>query len=122
MATTNTARLGMDPAGLYREDVFTDRAAGTIRLLTPVQTDGRKVLYVGEAQNLTAAGVLPLGFKIEANSLAEAVQRFEAAAEAAFERALRDLTELRRQAASSLVVTDRMPGGFGGPVKRRPLV
>jgi len=110
----------MDPAGLYREDVFTDRAAGTIRVLTPVKTDGvidagRKVLYVGEAQILTAAGVLPLGFEIEANSLAEAVQRFEAAAEAAVERALRDLAEFRRQAASSLVVTDRMPGGFGGP-------
>jgi hypothetical protein len=119
MTAMNTARLEMDPAGLYREEVFTDRGAGTIRVLTPVKTDGlidasRKVLYVGEAQILTAAGVLPLGFEIEVGSLTEAVQKFEAAAEAALERALKDLTELRRQAASSLVVTDRMPGGFGG--------
>ena len=119
MATTNTARLEMNPAGLYREEIFTDREAGTIRVLTPVKTDGlidatRSVLHLGEAQILTAAGVLPLGFEIGANSLAQAVQRFEAAAEAAVERALRDLAELRRQAASSLVVTDRMPGGFRG--------
>jgi hypothetical protein len=59
MATTNTARLEMNPAGLYREEVFTDREAGTIRVLTPVKTDGlidatRSVLYLGEAQILTA--------------------------------------------------------------------
>ena len=72
----NTARLEMNPAGLYREEIFTDREAGTIRVLTPVKTDGlidatRSVLYLGEAQILTAAGVLPLGFEIGANSLAQ---------------------------------------------------
>jgi hypothetical protein len=100
MATTNTTRLEMNPAGLYREEVITDREVGTIRVLTPVKTDGlidatRKVLYVGEAQILTTAGVLPLGFEIGADSLAQAVQRFAAEAKTAVERALRDLAGLR---------------------------
>ena len=45
----------MDPATLYREDVFTDRKIGVIRRLTPVKTDGsddpgRLTLYAGETQ------------------------------------------------------------------------
>ena len=71
---TDGADLRMDPGALYREEVFTDRRAGTVRALTPVRTDGlldttRRVLYVGEAQLLTPAGVLPLVFEIEAKSL-----------------------------------------------------
>jgi hypothetical protein len=66
---------------------------------------------VGEAQILTAAGVVPLAFEIEAISLREAVTKFGPSARAAVEQAARELQELRRQAASSLVVTDRMPGG-----------
>ena len=55
----------MDPSSLYREEVVTDRRIGSIRVLTPLKADGstdlgRPVLYVGEAQLLTPAGVLPL--------------------------------------------------------------
>jgi len=112
----NADELTMLPSTLYREDVFTDRKVGVIRVLTPVTADGvpdaiRKVLYVGEAQILTAAGVVPLAFEIEAISLREAVTKFGPSARAAVEQAARELQELRRQAASSLVVTDRMPGG-----------
>jgi len=65
-----------------------------IRVLTPVTSDGltdphRKVLYVGEAQLLTAAGPLPLSFEIEAASLGEAAERFGTGAKAAVERAMR---------------------------------
>jgi hypothetical protein len=109
----------MLPAALYREDVFTDRKVGVIRVLTPVNSDGmidatRKVIYTGEAQILTPAGVLPIAFEIDAGSLAEAVANFGPSAKAAVERAAEELQELRRQAASSLVVTDRMPGGLAG--------
>lgn len=114
------ADLKMDPASLYREEVFTDRRMGTIRVLTPVKTDGsfdiaRKVLYVGEAHLLTPAGALPLAFEIEAGSLGEAAERFAAGAEVAVERAIRELQELRREAASSIVIPDRIPGGLAGP-------
>lgn len=110
----------MDPAALYREETFTDRTVGTLRVLTPVGTDGspdpsRLVLYAGEAQLLTPGGLLPLVFEIEATSLADAVEKFAAGADEAVERARQELEELRRQAASSIIVPDRVPGGLTGP-------
>lgn len=109
----------MDPATLYREELITDRKVGTVRVLTPIKADGttdaaRPVIYMGEAQILTGAGPLPIGFEIEANSLTEAVDNFAAAAKEAIERTVRDLQEMRRQAASSIVVPQGgMPGGGG---------
>lgn len=116
----NPADLKMDPASLYREDVFTDRKMGTIRVLTPVRADGstdrtRTVLYVGEAHLLTPAGALPLAFEIEAASLGEAAEKFAAGAEVAVERAVKELQELRREAASSIIIPDRVPGGLTAP-------
>ncbi len=107
----------MDPASLYREDIFTDRKVGTIRQLTPVKSDGspdlgRPVLFVGEAQLLTTVGALPLSFEIQAASLAAAVAGYEAAAKEAVERAVQELQELRRQASSSIIVPDRGLGGL----------
>jgi hypothetical protein len=118
------AELTMDSSSLYREEVFTDRKVGTIRVLTPVQVNGspdlgRQVLYVGEAQLLTTAGALPLSFEIDARSLDDAVSKYAASAKQAFERAIEELQELRRQASSSIIVPDRGmgplgPGGGGG--------
>lgn len=115
----NTDDLAMQSSAMYREEVFTDRKVGVIRVLTPVSADGmmdatRRVIYTGEAQILTAAGVLPLAFEIDASSLAEAVANFGRCARDAVERAAEELQELRRQAASSLIVTDRLPGGGAG--------
>jgi hypothetical protein len=109
----------MQSSALYREDVFTDRRVGVIRVLTPVTADGmmdatRRVVYTGEAQIFTGAGVLPLAFEIDAGSLAEAIAKFGPSAKAAVHRAAEELQELRREAASSLIVTDRMPGGGTG--------
>jgi hypothetical protein len=113
--------LHMNGADLYREEVFTDRRVGSIRVMTPVKADGsfdatRKVGYVGEAQMLTPAGLIPLTFAIEANSLAEAVEKFSAGARQAVERTLDEIEQLRREAASSIIVPDRIPGNLrGGP-------
>jgi hypothetical protein len=121
MATEPTAaQLKMDPASLYREEVMTDRRIGTIRVLTPIKVDGltdasRRVLYVGEAQMLTPAGALPIAFEIDAQSLAQAVEKFAAAAQQAVERTVRELQELRREAASSIIVPDRPIPGLSGP-------
>ena len=65
-----TPDLKIDPATLYREDVFTDRKIGVIRRLTPVKSDGsddtsRTTLYAGETQILTSVGPLPVNFEIE---------------------------------------------------------
>src|SRR5215471_10678113 len=99
----------MDPAALYREEVFTDRKVGTIRMLTPVTASsapdlGRAVVYVGEAQLLTTMGALPLSFEIDGRSLDDAVAKYADAAKVAFERAVQELQELRRQASSSIIV------------------
>ena len=117
MTPLNPTELTMDPTTLYREDVYTDRRVGTIRVLTPVtaagaQDFGRAILYVGETQLLTPGGLLPLSFEIEVTSLAEAIEKFGAAANDAVERTRREIEQLRREAASSIIVPDRMPGGF----------
>jgi len=110
--------IQLDSAGLYREEIFTDRRAGTIRRLTPVTIDGatdanRTVLYSGQTQLLTPTGVLPLGFEIEAQSLSDAIQKFPLAVKEALEQAIEEAREYRRESASRIVVPD-VGGGMGG--------
>ena len=119
MAADNAPELKMDPANLYREEVFTDRKIGTIRVITPVQSDssvdaGRKVIYVGETQLMTPVGALPLAFEIEADSLGRAAEKFAEVASVAVERAVKELQELRRQQSSSIVIPEGIPPGMGG--------
>src|ERR1043166_277529 len=114
--------IKVDPKALYLEEIFTDRRVGTIRRLTPVTKDGtrdqaRPVLYSGETQVLTPAGALPIGFEIPAGSLEEAAEKFGQLAKEAIERTVKELQELRRQAASQIVVPQGpLPplGGAGG--------
>ena len=117
--TTNDIKV--DPKALFLEEVFTDRRVGTIRRMTPVTKDGtpdkdRTVLYVGETQVLTPAGALPIGFEIPAANLEEAAEKFGTLAREAIERTVKELQEMRRQAASSIVVPQGglPPGGFPG--------
>lgn len=105
----------MDATALYREDIVTDRKVGTIRRMTPLKSDGsddsaRPTLYIGEAQIMTNAGPLPINFEIEAKDLGAAVDQFGDAAKVAVERTMRELQEMRRQQASSIVVP-----GMAGP-------
>ena len=114
--------IQLDPTSLYREDVFTDRRAGSIRRLTPVTSDGaddatRHVLYSGQTQLLTPAGVLPLGFEIEALSLKEALEKFPAGVKVALEQAIDEAREMRREAASRIVVPDAGGAPGGGKIK-----
>ena len=116
MAQRAETEAKMDSTSLYREEIVTDRKVGTIRMMTPLKIDGstdaaRPVLYVGEAQIMTGAGPLPITFEIDAKDLGEAVDNFGPAAKEAIERTVRDLQEMRRQAASSIVVPQ---GGMGG--------
>src|SRR3954469_14091850 len=97
--------LKIDPTQLYLEEIFTDRRIGTIRRMTPVTKDGkpdasRPVLYVGETRIMTPAGSLPIAFEIGAASLEEAAGQFGPLAKEAIERTVRELQEMRRQAAS----------------------
>ena len=127
MATRPEERMiepDMNPLDLWLEEIFTDRRVGTIRRMTPVKGDGardpeREILYVGETQVMSQIGTLPITFPLEAKSVEEAAKKFGAAAKAAIERAVKELQELRRQAASSIVIPQGglppggMPGGGG---------
>lgn len=106
----------MDANELYREELYTDRKLGTLRVMLPVKPDGspdgaRQALYVGEAQLMTNMGPLPISFEIDADNLADAIARYGEAAKAGVEQTLRELQELRRQQSSSLIVP---PPGTAG--------
>jgi hypothetical protein len=111
----------LDPAAMYREELFTDRRAGTIRRLTPITVEGatdssRPVLFSGQTQLLTPAGVLPLAFEIDAATLEEALQKFPEGVKVALEQAIDEAREMRREAASRIVVPEVGSAGIGpGP-------
>jgi hypothetical protein len=109
----------LDPAAMYREEIFTDRRAGTIRRLTPITLDGevdsaRQVIFSGQTQLLTPAGVLPLVFEIEAGTLEEALRKFPDGVKVALEQAIDEAREMRREQASRIVVPE-VGGGNLGP-------
>jgi hypothetical protein len=108
--------IKLDPADLYREEVFTDRRVGTLRRLTPVDKDGnddpaRPPLYVGQAQLWNQMGPLPISFEIEASTMEAALEAYPVAARGAIEQTLEEAREMRRQQASQIVVPDMAGGG-----------
>ena len=122
---TEPARSGdpsLDAAALYREEIYTDRKIGTLRVLVPVTAAGapdsaRPTVYSGEAQLLTNMGPLPISFDIDATSLADAIAKYAPAAKAGVDRAMRELMEMRRQASSSIVLPPAGASlGPGGPL------
>ena len=125
MSNERPADPQMSADALYREDVFTDQRVGTVRRMTPVKSDGiddpsRPLIFIGQATIMTPMGSLPLSFELPAKTLAEAVAQFGPAAQQAIEDAARELQELRRQAASSIVIPEggaaslKGMGGKGG--------
>jgi hypothetical protein len=110
----------MDSTQLYREETFTDRRVGTIRQLTPVTADGspdvaRPTLFVGQAQVMTPMGAVPINFELEATTLSAAIAKFGEAAEQAVQQTMRELQEIRREQASSLVIPDAAGGALPNP-------
>jgi len=117
--SSRAGEAALDPNGLYREEIYTDRLVGTLRVLVPVTANGapdasRPTVYTGEAQLLTNMGPVPIGFDIEAKSLAEAVANYAAASKEGIERTMRELQEMRRQASSSIVIPQGGAGALGG--------
>ena len=115
---SNLPDISFDVANLYQEELFTDRTAGAIRRLTPVTPDGlrdttRPVLFSGQTQLMTHGGVLPLGFEMEVETLAEAIAQFPNAVRLALEQAIEEAREMRREQQSRIVVPE-VGGGMGG--------
>jgi hypothetical protein len=124
MAEDRNAEPQMDADSMYLEEMFTDRRVGAIRRLTPVKRDGspdtsRPVLFLGQAEIMTNMGPVPINFEIEGETLDQAAAGFSAAAAVAIERTVQQIQEMRRQAASQLVVPQGgMPNLGGGPPGR----
>jgi hypothetical protein len=124
MATDPGQRSGnptMNAASLYREEIYTDRAVGTLRVLIPVTAEGaadrsRPTVYTGEAQLMTSMGPLPISFDVPGATLAEAVANYAAAAKEGVAHAMHELAEMRRQASSSIVIPQSGALPPGGPL------
>jgi hypothetical protein len=107
-----------DAASIYREEMYTDRRVGTIRALVPVLADGsadpaRPTLYVGQISVMTPMGTLPISFELDGATLAEAIAKFADGARLAVDDAMRELQQLRREQASSIVIPE--PGAVPPP-------
>jgi hypothetical protein len=101
----------VDIENLYKEETFTDRKVGTLRVLTPVDSHGkpdsnRAPVFTGQVSIMTPMGTLPIGFDIEANNLGEAWPKFGEAAQKAVEDTMREIQQMRREQASSLVIPE----------------
>lgn len=120
-----TAEARFDAANLYREEMYTDRKVGSMRALVPVTADGspdpaRTTLYVGQISVMTPMGTLPISFEVPATTLAEALEQFGEGARAAMDDAMRELQQMRREAASSIVIPEPgavPPSGGGGRIR-----
>jgi hypothetical protein len=119
-SASNGRQASMDATQLYREEIFTDRRVGTIRRLTPVTVDGtpdaaRPVIFVGQAQVMTPMGAVPISFELDSPTLDGAIAKFGDAADQAVQQTMRELQEIRREQASSLVIPDSAGGSLPNP-------
>lgn len=103
------SEIEVDRSNLYREEVYTDLKIASIRVLTPVTSDGspdtsRPVLYTGETQLMSQMGPVPVHAPIDAKNLDEAIANFPEAVNQAVERLMEEAREVQRREASRIVV------------------
>jgi hypothetical protein len=111
-----------DADNIYREETYTDRRVGTIRVMVPVTSDGspdaaRATLFIGQVSIMTPMGTLPISFEIDATSLAEALPKFTDGARAGVDEAMRELQQMRRESASSLVLPESAAPAPGSRIR-----
>ena len=108
--------IKLDRRNLYREEVITDLRMGSIQRLVPIKPDGkrdeaREVLYVGQSQIMSQAGMIPVSARIEAIDLEDALRKFPQAMQKAIENLVEEVNRMRREQMSRIVVPGRdMPG------------
>jgi hypothetical protein len=108
--------MTVDTANLYREEVYSDLRAASIRVLNPVKTDGspdseRARHYIGDTQLMTQMGPIPVQFELEAENLQQAFEKFPQGVREAVERLNERAKEMQREEASRIVVPSKLPGG-----------
>lgn len=108
--------MTVDTTNLYREEVYSDLRAASVRVLTPVKADGspdpeRPRHYIGDTQLMTQMGPIPVQFELEAENLQQAFEKFPEGVREAVERLNERAKEMAREEASRIVVPSKMPGG-----------
>lgn len=108
--------MTVDTTNLYREEVYSDLHAASVRVLTPVKADGsvdpdRPKHYIGDTQLMTQMGPIPVQFELEADNLQQAFEKFPEGVREAVERLNERAKEMAREEASRIVVPSKMPGG-----------
>ena len=117
MSSANEGRQAtMDATQVYREEIFTDRKVGTIRRMTPGHRGRRGGCRTARPVRRTGASHDADGgrtdqFRTGRRHIGPAVEKFGAAAEQAVQQTMRELQELRREQASSLVIPDAAGAG-----------
>ena len=87
---------------LYREEVYNDFKAATIRRLVPVKADGsedpsRECKFVGNAHIMSPQGPVPIQAALEATTLEEAIAAFPAAMEATMAQMMEEVRKMQQQ-------------------------
>ncbi|HPC04806.1 MAG TPA: hypothetical protein PKY58_12755 [Syntrophales bacterium] len=106
--------IKVDADNLYREDVFTDVRAATIRRMVPVHVDGsqdygRKTVFMGFTQLVTEKGMIPFSFAIPAKNLKEAVENFPEALQATVAHMVEEAKKREKEESSRII----LPGAQG---------
>lgn len=109
-------QIQFDAANLYREDQVTDLKVGSIQRLIPIKPDGsdddsRPVRFTGQAQLMTQMGPLPISAPIDADSLAQAIEKFPAAIQQGVDDMMEEVQRRQREEATKIVT----PGSARGP-------
>ena len=71
----------MNPSQMFREETFTDRRTGSVKMLTPVDKDGnddhkREIIFMGEAQPMTPMGAMAFLFRLRQNLWVKLLKTF----------------------------------------------
>ena len=117
MAEENTLEnIKIDGANLWKEEHITDLKVGNIRKLTPIKVDGtedeaRDAVYSATTNIMTPNGALPISGEIEATNLAEAVEKFPEAINAAVKKLQDDMVRMQQEQANQIVTPDQLRGG-----------
>ncbi len=117
MAEENTLEnIKIDGANLWKEEHITDLKVGNIRKLTPIKADGtedeaRTATYSATTNIMTPNGALPISGEIEATNLAEAVEKFPDAINAAVKKLQDDMVRMQQEQANQIVTPDQLRGG-----------
>ena len=108
--------IQIDGSNLWKEEHITDLKVGNIRKLTPIKLDGtedeaRTATYSATTNIMTPSGALPISGEIEATNLAEAVEKFPVAINAAVKKLQEEMVRMQQEQANKIVTPDQLRGG-----------